>query len=39
MYVSVCYNAVPYIVLAVLHIYVIFKCLRWDSYQQQDLGK
>jgi hypothetical protein len=32
-------NTVPYIVLAVMCIYVIYKCLRRDFDQQQDLGK
>jgi hypothetical protein len=32
-------NAVSYIVLAVMHIYVIYMCLSWDSNKQQDLGK
>jgi hypothetical protein len=35
----VCRNAVSYCVLAVMHIYVIYKCLSWDGNQQQDLGK
>jgi hypothetical protein len=39
MYYSVCNNAVPYIVLAMLCIYVIYKCLSWDSDQLRDLGK
>ncbi len=30
---------VPYIVLAVMWIYVIYKCLSWDGDQQRDLGK
>ncbi len=32
-------NAVPYIVLAMLCIYAIYKCLSWDFDQQQDLSK
>jgi hypothetical protein len=32
-------SVVPYIVLAVMCIYVIYKCLSWDGDQQQDLGK
>jgi hypothetical protein len=32
-------NTVPYIVLAVMCIYVIYKCLSGDFDQQQDLGK
>jgi hypothetical protein len=32
-------NAVPYIVLAVTHIYVIYKCLSPDGDQQQKLNK
>ncbi len=32
-------NNVPYIVLAGMCIYVIYKCLRWDFNLQQDLGK
>ncbi len=29
----------PNIVLALMHIFVIYKCLSRDGYQQQDLGK
>jgi hypothetical protein len=30
---------VPYTVLAMMRIYVIYKCLSWDGDQQQELGK
>jgi hypothetical protein len=32
-------NIVPYIVVAVMCIYVIYNCLSRDFDQQQDLGK
>ncbi len=37
--VSVCIRYCTYIVLAVMCIYVIYKCLSRDSNQQLDLGK
>ncbi len=33
------YSTVSYIGLAMMCIYVIYKCLSWDVDQQQDLGK
>jgi hypothetical protein len=40
--VNVCsfsYSTVPYIVLTVMCIYVIYKCLSCGGDQQQNLGK
>jgi uncharacterized membrane protein YjdF len=36
---SVSCNAVPYLVLAMMRIYVFYKYLSWNGDQQQDLGK
>jgi hypothetical protein len=32
-------STVLYVILAVMGIYMIYKCLSWDFDQQQDLGK
>ncbi len=37
MYVLFCNSVLTY--LAVMCIFVIYKCLSWDSNQQRDLGK
>jgi hypothetical protein len=37
VYVRSCNSVLTY--LAVMCIFVIYKCLSWDSNQQQELGK